>query len=74
MLETTEAAPPCAVCSDPVDPETAHWCHRAGCPLPGLSNGDHVPGAAEVRTALDRCDCDELVHPDCCRECREEES
>jgi hypothetical protein len=45
----------CAVCSDPVDPDEAHWAHEPGC-----------LDANGVR-AVD-CTCDLLVHPGCCQD------
>ena len=72
MRESTEArARPCAVCSDPVEPEAEHWLHEPGCPVPAMAGAEHVPGAVEVRDALDACDCDLVAHPVCCPDCQE---
>jgi hypothetical protein len=49
------SAPLCAVCSDPVDPDEAHWLHEPTCP------------AAYGRPA-NGCRCDQWVHPECCPE------
>jgi hypothetical protein len=55
MSESTH--PLCVVCSDPVDPETAHCVHRVDCPR---SHG--------TATADDPCICDAVAHPECCPE------
>jgi hypothetical protein len=47
----------CAVCSDPVDTETAHWLHKDDC---GKAHGTAAPD--------DPCGCDVVAHPDCCPE------
>jgi hypothetical protein len=47
----------CAVCSDPVDPETAHSLHEDECPKSHCSRDPHIV-----------CRCDAVVHPDCCPE------
>jgi hypothetical protein len=47
--------PLCAVCSDPVDPDEAHWQHQPGC-----------LDANGVRA--ENCACDLLVHPECCKD------
>ena len=73
-MEKSTERPLCAECGDEVDPDEAHWAHKPGCPIPALRGAEHVPGAVEVREALDACDCDLLVHPDCCPDCREEET
>lgn len=44
---------------------------KPGCPVPALAGADHIPGAHEVREALEVCDCDLLVHPECCPDCAE---
>lgn len=45
----------CVECSDPVDPDEAHWPHEDDCP-----NSGHE---------LTRdCTCDLFAHPECCRE------
>jgi hypothetical protein len=59
----------CDVCSDPVDPETAHTPHEDDCPVPDVLALDDTPDAKRVRDAYARCDCDLWVHPDCCRHC-----
>jgi hypothetical protein len=60
-MATVPKGPPCAVCSDPVDPDTAHWAHEADCPLPAVAKDDHPE-------APDTCGCDLLVHPECCQQ------
>jgi hypothetical protein len=47
----------CVVCSDAVDPETAHWLHTFLCGKPHRSAGPDV-----------FCDCDVVAHPECCPE------
>lgn len=53
MAESTQRL--CVVCSDPVDPETAHSPHEADC---AKTHGE--------ATADDPCDCDAVAHPECC--------
>jgi hypothetical protein len=55
MPESTPS-PLCAVCSDPVDPEEAHWLHESDCPK------------RDSHRRVDYCLCDQLVHPECCPE------
>jgi uncharacterized protein DUF6573 len=54
----SQLTPPrlCAVCSDPVDPEEAHWLHERDC-----ENVEQLPARF--------CTCDLLVHPGCCPGC-----
>jgi hypothetical protein len=47
----------CAVCSDPADPDTAHWLHEPDC---GRRHG--APPADIL------CGCDRVAHPECCPE------
>jgi hypothetical protein len=47
----------CTVCSDPVDPETAHRPHTPDC---AKSRKAPPPG--------EPCTCDLVVHPECCPE------
>jgi len=47
----------CGVCSDPVDPDTAHHPHLATCPKA------HLGGDPDSH-----CGCDIVAHPDCCPE------
>jgi hypothetical protein len=47
----------CAVCSDPADPEVAHWLHEPECPK------SHGPADPD-----DLCGCDVVAHPECCPE------
>lgn len=47
----------CAVCSDPVEPDIAHWLHETNCARShGTVDTDHT------------CGCDAVAHPDCCPE------
>lgn len=70
-MSDTIDAPRCAVCDKPLDADTAHSCHRSDCPVPVLAYGEREPSEAEARQALRRCDCDVLVHPECCPDCAE---
>jgi hypothetical protein len=47
----------CAVCSDPVHPDAAHWPHEPDC-----GNNLQQPPPGEP------CNCNLVVHPDCCPE------